>query len=257
INRLSLGVQTFEAKLNEKLARGHNVEEALEIIELAKSVGFENLSIDLIYGLPKQTMQDWQNTLKIAFSQNIQHISVYSLAIEEGTPYKAIYKSEAHPLLPQEDALADMYSFLQEEALKKGFRHYEVSNYAKPGYESQHNLNYWQNEAFYGFGVSAHQFVNGKRQANTKNLNEYIQNPIAKTELDCNPEIEELMLKLRTSSGINLEEYKSKFQVDIAENKKEIIAKMQSEGLVQQKGSKLKITNKGFILSTQIISQLL
>ncbi len=257
INRLSLGVQTFDPALIAKLARGHNVEDAIESLGWAFEAGFANISLDLIYGLPKQSIESWKETIDQALKQPIQHISCYSLAIEEGTPFKKIYVSSSNELLPQETELATMYETLQTKLTEKGFKQYEVSNFAKPGFESRHNKAYWENKEFYGFGVSAHEFIAGKRRAHSRSLEAYLNNPLEQEELDCNPQIEELMLALRTAEGLDLVKYQSKFETVLYKTYKEFIDKCIQENLLTLENNYLKLTPKGFLLSNEIIARLI
>lgn len=256
INRLSIGVQTFEPTLLSKLARGHTVEQAFEVLQWAKEIGFNNISLDLIYGLPQQTIADWEETINITLDQPVQHISCYALTIEEGTPFKKIYNDSSHPLLPSEDRLVQMYETLQNKLGQAGFEQYEVSNFAKAGFESKHNLTYWHNKKFYGFGVSAHEFMNGQRKAHTKSLEEYLSNPTEQIILDCNLPLEELMLALRTKYGLNLQKYQKKYQKDIIKNNFDFLSQAAQKGFIEFDKKFLKITSKGFLLSNEIIAKL-
>jgi oxygen-independent coproporphyrinogen-3 oxidase len=257
INRLSIGVQTFSEKLIKKLARGHSVQDAKDAVVWSVEAGFQNISLDLIYGLPQQSEQDWLDSINEALSLPIQHISCYSLTIEEGTPFKKMFDNAKHPSLPQEEALVNMYETLQTQLKRNNFVQYEVSNFAKTGFESKHNLTYWRNEGFYGFGVSAHEFTNGERKAHSRDLEKYIQNPLEQEVFDCNPQLEELMLGLRTKEGVNLEKYFGKYNINLLTEKEKIITKLQSEGLLQLTDSVINLTQKGFLLSTEIIGSLL
>ncbi len=257
VNRLSIGVQTFSESLIKKLARGHTVKEALDTIHWAQELGFENINLDLIYGLPKQSFVDWQKTIDKAFEQGINHISCYSLTIEENTPFHNIYGNSNHPDLPDEDLLFEMYEELQRYCLKKGFNQYEVSNFAKPGFESKHNLTYWRNQEFYGFGVSAHEYIQGQRKAHTRDLQNYLEASFGQETLDCNPQLEELMLKLRLKEGLNLKEYKSRFGIDLIQDKGDLLTEYIEKGLISINKDNCNLTYKGFLLSTQIISQLI
>jgi oxygen-independent coproporphyrinogen III oxidase len=256
-NRLSVGVQTFDERALAKLARGHNLQDAIDTLRWATEAGFDNISLDLIYGLPGQTIQSWQATIQMALAQQITHISCYSLAIEEGTPYKKLYENLNHPSLPPEEDLVQMYENLQAQSSVAGFEQYEVSNFAKAGFQSRHNLTYWQNQEFYGFGVAAHEFMRGQRKSHDRDLKAYIDDPIKQTLNECDPALEELMLRLRTKAGIDLQNYWQKFGINILEDKKHFIADYQNAGLIHLNGSNLNLTQKGFLLSTQIIANLI
>jgi oxygen-independent coproporphyrinogen-3 oxidase len=263
-NRLSIGVQTFDSELLQKLARGHNKEDALKTLSWAKEAGFENISLDLIFGLPGQSMSSWEDTIDQALSEQIQHISCYALTIEEGTPFHKMYSNSNHThtnsaknsVIPSEEITVQMYEKLQVKLLEKGFEQYEVSNFAKTGFQSKHNLTYWRNEEFYGYGVSAHEFIKGERKSHNRNLEEYIQNPHSQIILDCNPALEELMLKLRTNEGLNLIEYQKKFDINLLTQKEKQIKQFQEAELIILSENNLKLTSKGFILSTYLIGEL-
>ena len=257
INRLSVGVQTFEPELLRKLARGHTIKDALNILNWSKDIGFENISLDLIYGLPSQTLEDWQKTIETALKQGNQHISCYALAIEAGTPFAKIYQNNQNSNLPCEDVLGQMYEILQSTLLRAGFEQYEVSNFAQKGFESRHNMVYWQNEEFYGFGVSAHEFKAGQRKAHGRNLEQYLANPLEQEILDCNPALEELMLKLRTRQGLDLQNYQQKYQKNILKENYKFLQTAAQKGLVQFDKNFLKITPSGFLLSNEIIAKLI
>lgn len=255
INRLSVGVQTFDETLLKKLARGHTVEDANNLIQWAKQIGYENISLDLIYGLPKQSTLEWQESIDQALRLPIQHISCYSLTIEENTPFKKMYGDSTHKELPPEDSLVTMYEILQTKLKENNFTQYEVSNFSRAGSESRHNLTYWRNEDFYGFGVSAHEFRKGKRKAHTRDLQTYINNPLEHSELDCDPALEELMLKLRLKEGIDLVDYKARFGIDLRERRRDLIEDYLRRDLINLNGNQLNLTEKGFLLSTHLIAR--
>lgn len=165
VNRLSLGVQTFNDQLLEKIGRVHRAKDVYQSVESAKKAGFKNMSIDLIYSLPTQTMADFQETLTTSFQLDVQHYSAYSLIIEPKTVfYNLMRKGKLHT--PGEDVEAAMYELLMEKMKENGFEQYEISNFSKPGFESKHNLTYWNNEAYFGFGAGAHSYVEGYRRSN-------------------------------------------------------------------------------------------
>ncbi|MDX1921215.1 MAG: radical SAM family heme chaperone HemW [Candidatus Caenarcaniphilales bacterium] len=291
VNRLSIGVQTFDPQILPKLARGHTLADSLEIVELAQSVGFTNISIDLIFGLPKQTVDSWKDTLEKACDLAVQHISCYLLTIEEGTPFQKLYQSQKslpHPDLPSEEVVCAMYDLMCSKLSEKGFDQYEVSNFAKrdfkndvfvnkqediketpsnrpcqgeasSNYQSKHNLTYWRNHEFYGFGVAAHEYKVGKRKAHSRDLEAYLKDPISQEELDCDPKIEDLMLGLRLREGIDLEHYKSVYGVDLIKEKGSLMEDYKKRGLIEVdlETKRLNISQKGFLMSTQIISNLI
>lgn len=254
INRLSIGVQTFdEASLNS-LNRGHTVSDVYETINLAQNLNYENISIDLIYGLPNQSLDSWQQSIQTALSLSIPHISCYSLMIETDTPFSLKY-TPTHPDLPAETTLSQMYTYLCETLNTNNFSHYEVSNFALPGYESKHNMTYWSMKPYYGFGVGAHEYINSQRQAHTKSLLEYLSNPLNLYYLETDIQLEELMLSLRTKQGLNLQNYQQKYNVNISTNP--ILQKLQEKNLISFNDQYLSLTEEGFLLSNEIITQLI
>jgi oxygen-independent coproporphyrinogen-3 oxidase len=174
VNRVSLGVQAFQQELLAASGRSHTVEDIYRAIELVHQAGFQNISLDLISGLPHQTLEHWQASLEQAISLAPTHLSCYDLTVEPGTPFSRQYKPGAYPL-PSDDATADMYRLAQRLLTNAGFDHYEVSNYAKLGYQCRHNRVYWKNQPFYGFGMGATSYVGGDRFARPRKTREYYE----------------------------------------------------------------------------------
>lgn len=213
VNRLSIGVQTFNNDLLKILNRHHTKEEVIEKINLAKSIGFNNINVDLIYAIPKEDMNILKNDLDLFLSLNINHISTYSLIIEPNTK---LYIDKFKNI--DEDLDYEMYKYICTKLKKNGYNHYEISNFAKDGYESSHNLTYWNNEEYYGFGLGASGYVNGVRYDNTKNLNKYLnKNYIYEShELELKETIEnEFILGLRKVKGINKKIFQDKYNINI------------------------------------------
>ena len=269
INRLSLGVQTFSEKLIKYLARGHSVTEAKEIISLVKNIGFKSWSIDLIYGLPQQTRQDWLETIQVALSFEPPHVSSYALSIEANTPFGSIYKDSSHPDLPLEDDVVEMYYELNSRLENSGLERYEISNWAKPGHEAAHNLTYWQAQEYFAFGLSAHGYINSKRYANTRDMQAYLDKfskhnmPQSKAEylidadeitesLDKEKMLEErIFLALRLKKGLELTDA----ILEKIDSKKleEYIAK----AYLHEEKNRLKLDEKALMISNQIIFELI
>ncbi len=178
VNRLSIGAQSFNDKHLKTLGRIHDSKQIYQAVEDAKSAGFENINLDLIFAIPNQTVDEWEDDLKKAVALDPTHLSTYNLQIEEGTPlWTSIYgelRSSFSGGPINEDIDADMYEYTIEQLTTNGFKHYEISNFAKPGFECKHNLNYWLNGNYIGIGAGAHSHVNGNRQSNTDNIEEYI-----------------------------------------------------------------------------------
>ena len=174
VNRASFGVQTFDDRALKILARGHNADDARKTFELLREAGFENISFDLIGGLPNQSLKDWEQNLNEALAMNPEHLSLYLLEIHEGTPLAEQIRSDRQPL-PDEDLAGEMYEMITEKVSTNGFEQYEISNFAKPGFESKHNNKYWLCEPVIGFGVSAHSFDGtNTRWSNERDTNEYV-----------------------------------------------------------------------------------
>ena len=254
-NRLSIGSQTFNDKLLNLIGRRHNSSQITETVNYAKSAGFENISLDFIYGLPTQSIDDIKKDLDKFLSLNIQHISTYGLKIEGGS-YWGKYPPDS---VPDEDEQADMYEEINKILTSAGFYRYEVSNFAKSGFESKHNLTYWNNEEYYGFGVSAHGYVNSIRYSNYCTLDEYMAKPTSheygriindKEKLE-----EEIFLGFRKTEGVNVEKILKKFNVNFEEKYKEVLNKY-SDYIIQT-GTGYAFNLKGTMLSNEILPEFL
>ena len=208
INRLSIGVQSFDDGMLAFLNRRHDSKQAKKVIRLAQDLGYDNISIDLMYALPCQTMEQWQADIEIALSFGVQHISTYCLSYEEGTPlWRLREKGVVHET--DDDLANDMYAYLCQRLKDAGYMHYEVSNFALPGYESKHNSSYWDGTPYLGLGAGAHSYDGVSRQWNVANLSKYlrdIMNGKVPRKRECLTETEKynehVMLGLRTSKGI-------------------------------------------------------
>lgn len=255
-NRLSIGVQTFDDKILKLIGRRHNSEQAINAIKLAKQAGFTNISIDLIYGLPTQSLESLKKDLDIIQSLQIQHISTYGLKIEEEA-YWGKYPPEK---LPDEDFQADMYLEINNYLEKYNYKRYEISNFALIGFESRHNLNYWNNKEYYGFGVSAHGYVDSIRYSNYCTLDEYMNNPAlhAQGHLQTKNEIleEEIFLGFRKESGLNIEQINEKFDIDFETKYKKVLDKFLPD-YIEKTSNGYKLTLKGVLLSNNILAEFL
>lgn len=255
INRLSFGCQTFDNNILKLIGRRHNSKDVENAVKYAQNAGFENISLDFIYGLPTQTIEGFENDLKHAISLGITHISLYGLKIDEGCYF---YKNPPKNL-PDEDVQADMY--LKAIETLKGFEHYEISNFSKKGFNSRHNLNYWENNSYYGFGCAAHGYENGIRYFNTSNLEDYINNPLAsKTshKLTQQEQLEEeIFLGFRKISGINVEKINKKFNIDFRKNYASTLKKYLSYKYLSETNTGFKLTTEGILVSNVILSEFL
>jgi len=264
VNRISFGVQTFNDELLKKIGRVHRAADVFHSIEAAKKIGFENISIDLIYSLPGQTVTDFKETLKTSFSLNIQHYSGYSLIIEPKTVFYNLLNKGKLPL-PGEDTEAEMYEILMEEMNRHGFRQYEISNFSKHGFESKHNLTYWNNEYYYGFGAGAHSYVNGFRNSNHGPLKKYMQAidagelPIVqKHEVSRTENVEEEMfLGLRKMAGISIADFVRKFTVNPVELYKNELNDLVARNLITVTNENIQLTKKGRMLGNEVFQMFL
>lgn len=213
VNRLSIGVESFNKNNLKFLNRKHDKKEIFDKIELAKKLGFNNINVDLIYALPIESLYTLKKDILLMLKLDIEHISTYSLIIEEHT---ALYNNHIKSIDEETDYA--MYKYICKKLKKKGFNHYEVSNFAKKGHESTHNLTYWNNQEYYGFGLGASGYINNMRYENTRNFNKYLKGEYRFQELlvSNQEEIEnELILGLRKLEGINIEKFKIKYNKDI------------------------------------------
>lgn len=262
VNRLSIGVQSFEEHLLEKIGRTHRNEDVYKTVSNAKKVGFDNISIDLMYGLPGQTLEDFIHSMKEAFSLNIQHLSSYSLIVEPKTVfYNLMRKGKLR--LPSEEDDAIMYDTLLKMAKENGLKQYEISNFARPGYESKHNLTYWNNEEYYGFGAGAHSYMHQVRKSNVGPVNHYIQQiqqgnlPILEeSHLSVTERMEEEMfLGLRKVEGVSIETFISKYEKDPLELFSQQLAKLKRDGLIDMDSGYIKLTKKGMFLGNTVFQE--
>jgi putative oxygen-independent coproporphyrinogen III oxidase len=259
VNRLSFGVQTFNDELLKKIGRSHRAKDVFESIENAKAAGFDNISIDLIYSLPGQTKQDFIDSIQTALGLGLVHYSGYSLIIEPKTVfYNLLQKGKL--LLPGEDAEAEMYETLMEQMENSGLRQYEISNFAVPGYESRHNLTYWNNEEYYGFGAGAHGYVNGIRQSNYGPLKKYMD-PLSNGELpimDAHKVTteekmeEEMFLGLRKAEGVSIRHFAEKFGKDPLKLFAGQISDWSAKGLLKTDGERIFLTRQGRLLGNEV-----
>ncbi|TYR82354.1 oxygen-independent coproporphyrinogen III oxidase [Priestia megaterium] len=259
VNRLSIGVQTFNEELLHKIGRVHTSRQAFESVEAARQVGISNISLDLMYSLPGQTINDFSKTLQTAFSIDVEHMSAYSLIIEPKTVFYNLMNKGKLRVPSQEDEAA-MYELLMNEMAKHGYGQYEISNFAKPTYESVHNLTYWNNEDYYGIGAGAHSYINGVRRANIAPLKKYIdsversgfayleENRVSKAE----KMEEEMFLGLRKTKGVSEETFYEKYSVEMKEIFGEPIQEYQEKGLLEQVEGCIRLTHKGRFLGNEV-----
>ena len=260
-NRVSLGVQCDDDAILEKIGRPHNYEQAVTAVKRIRKAGFRNLSLDLMYGLPGQTLEGWQETLRHVLELEPEHMSCYGLKVEQGTP---LYTTREYMNLPDDDLQADMYLSAVEILRSRGYRQYEISNFSKRGMESRHNLKYWTGGEYLGFGPSASSDFAGKRFTFLADLHAYADNVLhggqVLQELQEIPQRERageyLMLRLRTTLGISPEEYERQFLLPFAPFE-ETLQSYRDRGLALRVDGRWRLTPEGFLLSNSIISDLL
>lgn len=254
INRISIGLQTTKNKLLKEIGRIHTFEDFLICYNLARKVGFKNINVDLMIGLPKQTLNDIEESLQEVIKLKAEHISLYSLILEEGTALeKMINKKEL--FLLDEDLERQMYWKAKYILEKNNYIHYEISNFAKDTYESKHNLNCWKQKEYLGFGVASHSYFENKRYCNTNCIDEYCnnikQNNISKNRTICEIQSDDdrkkeyMLLGLRKIEGINIQEFKNKFIDNPIYLFHKELEELVKEGLIQIDLNKIKLTNKG------------
>lgn len=251
INRLSIGVQSANDSELKLLGRKHNFEKAKEIIIQASNNGFDNISCDLMLGIPGQTIDSLSESINKLSELPINHISSYILKIEAGTPFD---NKEFINQMPSDELVSEMYLFTVNDLKNKGFDQYEISNFAKKGYKSRHNLKYWNCCEYIGFGPAAHSFYNGIRYYYAPDLEKFIKSPPEKiiTDFDAGGDDEKLMLGLRLTEGVDLNEF--------PDRKNSILLKAASLkrcGYIDLTGDRLSLTPKGFMVSNSIIAELI
>ncbi|WP_422123115.1 radical SAM family heme chaperone HemW [Planococcus sp. X10-3] len=264
VNRLSMGVQSFDEDLLKRLGRTHSNNDVARAVEDARKVGFTDLSFDLMYGLPGQTMKQWEDTLEQAFAFDLPHFSAYSLIIEPKTVfYNLMTKGKLNTVT--EDLEADMYEKLMDEMEKRGLLQYEISNFARQGSESRHNLLYWDNEEYIGAGAGSHGYVHGIRYSNAGPLKKYMEpldegkRPILNShEVPRKEQMEEEMfLGLRKTAGVSLDHFNEKFGVEMESVYGDILKKeIASENLVIENG-RVKLTKQGRFIGNNVFEQFL
>ena len=262
-NRISMGIQTFDDATLKLLKRRHNARTATEAVRRCREAGYQNISIDLIYGLPGETKERWEKDLRQAISLNVEHISAYHLIYEEGTPlYKMLQQHSVSQV--DEDSSLNFFSTLIDTLSAAGYEHYEISNFCKPGMYSRHNTSYWQGIPYLGCGPSAHSFDGDSREWNVASLNQYLSSVeqgqrLHETEqLDTRTRYNEYIITgLRTMWGISTEELKSKFGDRLWEYCSEQAKPYLENGKLKLHNDRLKLTKEGIFVSDGIMSDLL
>ena len=250
VNRISLGCQTFDDEILQLIGRRHDSKQVEDAVEMAKNAGFENISLDFIYGLPNQIIEGFEKDLRHAKELGVQHITLYGLKIDEGCYFASHYPEN----LPDDDTQADMY--LKAVEVLQDFEHYEVSNFGKP---SRHNLNYWNCENYYGFGVAAHGYLGDTRYSNVETIEEYMKNPLKRaTEKKLKKQEkleEEIFLGFRKMNGINVQLINQKYDIDFEQKYSDILTKYSQFFVKTDNGYAFNI--RGVMVSNVILSEFL
>ena len=254
INRLSIGLQVTQNELLKQIGRIHDFEQFLETYKMARKLGFNNINIDLMLGLPNQRIKDLRESLEKIIELNPEHISVYSLIVEEGTPIANKIKT-GELILPEEDLERNMYWYVKNTLELNGYRHYEISNFAKPGYESRHNMNCWNQKEYIGIGIAAHSYRDITRYSNTEDLSEYIKNVknghfernriIHEIQKEDDTKREYMILGLRQINGISISKFKEKFGENPIYTFRNELKKLTEEKLIIVDDNNIKLSNKG------------
>ncbi|AOZ91750.1 radical SAM family heme chaperone HemW [Paenibacillus crassostreae] len=261
VNRVSFGVQAFQNELLSGIGRIHNTDDVYHSLENARKAGFDNMSIDLMFGLPNQTLEMLSESVTKALELNLNHYSIYSLKVEENTLFHTMYQKNQLPL-PHEDEELKMYLLLMDRMKQAGYNQYEISNFAKPGFGSRHNLTYWLNEDYYGLGAGAHGYVGRQRHMNIKGVNPYVEGvqkglprldsiPISKEEA-----MEDfLMVGLRVMEGISKAHFEEQFeeQMDVIFAKQ--LKKMLNVGLLESTQAGYRLSEQGILFGNDVFGE--
>lgn len=264
INRVSLGVQSFSDEMLRVIGRNHTVRDIETSYDLIRRSGFDNVNFDLMYALPNQTFADWQATLQRAISLGPEHLSCYSLIIEEGTPFGELHARGELPL-PPDDEEAAMFEYTIDTCVEAGYEHYEISNFARLGFRCRHNELYWRNESWLAAGPGAHGYWQGKRYWNERGLEEYgrcleagelpidgFETPTLDEQMD-----ETMMLGLRLVGGVDVREFAWRFGRTVDDVYGDTLARLSDWGTVTLEGDKLRLTRRGILLANRVLAEFL
>ncbi|WP_285014291.1 radical SAM family heme chaperone HemW [Lactococcus garvieae] len=260
VNRISLGVQSFDDKLLKKIGRTHTEAQVYSSIERLRAAGFENITIDLIYGLPNQTMEMVERDVQKFLELDLPHVALYSLILEDHTVFMNRQR-RGRLRLPSDDRNADMYEYIIETLTAKGYSHYEVSNFGKIGYESKHNMTYWDNSEYYGVGAGASGYLEGIRYKNHGPVHHYLREENKRV----NEEVltrkqrieEEMFLGLRKKNGVSIERFHKKFGQTLEEIYGTIIEELTLQKMLFEADGRIRMTEKGFELGNEVFERFL
>ncbi len=265
INRFSIGLQSISAKVLKSMGRTHSLADYKKTVDIIREFGVKNISTDIIIGYPNQKLIDVKETINYLIKLGIPHISAYMLQVEKGTKLKKLVDNGSLGV-PDDDTVVKMYDTVVDILTKNGYKRYEISNFAKPTYESYHNKVYWKRKDYLGVGLAAHSYIDGTRFANTENLTEYnekleksftIPTKYSKTLTTEEKKEEAVMLSLRTSDGLDLDAYKNEFGENFLAKKKDKIAELiKNKFLILTKENKLVCTNSGYLVLNKLVLEL-
>jgi len=262
VNRASFGAQTFDDYELARLGRSHTADDTRRTFRLLREAGFENVSFDLIAGLPRQSLEGWKRNLDESFAMRPEHLSFYLLEVHQGTPLAGHISRGVEPM-PDEDLATEMYKVMLEQAGKAGYTHYEISNLSLPGFESRHNTKYWTGAPYYGFGCSAHSYDGRHRRwANERDLIRYLEliegdrsAVVDETKLtEADRQAEAVFLGLRMMRGVNLHEHERIFGLDLRATHESDLERFLDAGLIECSGDSLKLTRAGALVSNEVFS---
>ncbi|HEX3463894.1 MAG TPA: radical SAM family heme chaperone HemW [Candidatus Elarobacter sp.] len=259
VNRLSIGVQSFEPREARVLGRRHTARDVEHAIAVAREAGFANISVDLIFGVPGQTEESWAFSLDRAVALGVEHVSCYGLTIEEGTPYATWFARD--PAAFADDSLeARLYALAMERLRAAGFEQYEISNWAKPGFQSQHNRLYWANEPYLGLGVGAASYLGGVRSTHTRDLGAYIEAALGGGRIPGESERlegdaqagEAIMLALRTAEGVDLARFRERYGIDVRARYEKVVDDLVAAGMLAADAEGVRLTERGRFVANDV-----
>jgi len=264
VNRVSIGAQSFDDKKLNSLGRIHNAKQAVEAIEFSKETGFNNISIDMMFGASGEGLKSWEAELEKAAGFDIQHISCYSLSYEKDTPLFLMREKKMLASIDDE-VVASMYRYAMSYLHEEGFNHYEVSSFSKPGFECAHNLNYWDNSSYIGLGPSAVSYIEGIRSENVRDVKEYISRVNKGVDFAISREKlpplqmakETASVKIRTKEGVDYDWFKDKTGFNFLELERSALEGLAGQGLIEYNKKNIRLTDKGFLFSDTVSSALL
>lgn len=258
VNRISFGVQSFDNHLLGGIGRIHNTDDVYRSIELARQAGFTNISIDLMFGLPNQTLQHVEQSVERALALELPHYSIYSLKVEENTLFHQLYERDELPL-PDEDTELAMYEWIMKRFAEADYEQYEISNFARPGYASRHNITYWRNEPYYGIGAGAHGYIGRVRHVNVKGVRAFIDATLHGLPRLSTTEVEELeamedfmMVGLRMLAGVSEQDFARQFKQSMNEVFGSTLARLCEQGLLERTSDGYRLSRRGLIYGNEV-----